>query len=122
LDALMWPVLMLFVQGGVALLRLDCIGKGRLFSRPLWRFRLFAPLVGYTMILGTWTRMKQLLVLILFNFAAMPFVYLWNNVVFAAVVIALYLDDYFTGDDERWQRIKDRLRPKRALVTVGDAH
>ena len=108
-----WPVLMLSVQIGVALLRLDCVGKGRLFSRPLWRFRLFAPRVslwtGY--IFGTWTRLKQILVSC---FIYTPLTIwshsIWITVGYTLLVMALYLDDYFTGDDERWKRFKSKAR------------
>jgi hypothetical protein len=32
------------------------------------------------------------------------------NLVYWPLLVSLYLDDYLTGDDERWHRFKDRAR------------
>lgn len=111
--ALGWPLLMLCVQGLSGLLFLDRIGKGRLLSRPLWRFRLFAPKVspysGY--VFGSWTRMMQIFVLIPLNIGlTVTWGSPWLTVGFCLLVICLYADDYYSGDDERWRKFKSRAR------------
>ena len=122
MTILAWNGLMLSAQFGVSLLRLSCIGKGRLFSRPLWRFRVFAPMVmPWGSIIGTYTRLKQIIV---FGSAYVGGTILTGTsselptIIYCAVMVLLYLDDYLTGDDERWDRVKQFFKKKIGLLKV----
>lgn len=101
-------VLQFVCQFGVGLFYRSRVGRGRLLSRPLARYRPFSPMTLFGPI---WSllRLKQLLLLILL-WAPARFTGLippWTTEAFNLAVAALYLDDYLTGDDERWKRFKE---------------
>jgi hypothetical protein len=116
MSELLWGALGFSVQVGIGLRFTALVGKGRILSRPLWRFRFFSPLIGYTMVLAVKTRLAQLLVLIVVYVPAMIVLRgpLWLTASFWTLVILWYGDDWLTGDDERWNRFLGWWRRWRA--------
>lgn len=88
------------------------VGKGRLFSRPLWRFYLFRPEVSPFGVYGWTTRLAQIFAVV-FVWLIVGYVADIHIAIPEAISITvLYLDDYLTGDDEKWKRFKNRVRNK----------
>lgn len=93
--------------------RSDLIGKGRVLSRPLWRFPLFRPIRLGSYVRAHHVRYLQLLILALVAFAV------GTHFEYAAWVYdfggaACYVDDLVTGDDDRWNGLRRRI--KRAIA------
>lgn len=88
------------------------VGRGRFLSRPLWRFRLFAPRVHpWGDVIASYTRVKQMFVMIPVYCVAALFLRPWHMIYFG-ILIARYMDDYLTGDDDQWRRFKSWARNK----------
>lgn len=109
-------LLALFVSLYANLRFTEKIGKGRILSRPLWRFRLFAPLVFFDRVYAVRTRAAQLTILLAWSLSMLVMVAsgidfpLALSAAWNIIFICLYLDDYMTGDDERWQRFREGVR------------
>jgi hypothetical protein len=106
----------------VTLRHRDRVAKGRVLTRPLWRFRFFAP---HHRRLGVGVvRVKQVLILAA-PVTAVSYARVWGyaGIVYAAVVVALYLDDYLTGGDDEWRRFLEWLRRlrrrRRSVLALG---
>lgn len=108
-----WLLLQLAAQLFVGIFHWRLVGKGRILTRPLWRFRPFRPPVSrlsgrpvYSVV-----RTKQIIVLAIVE---LPTAFLMDtpylSPIGATILVSLYLDDYFTGDDDRWKRFKDAVR------------
>lgn len=105
-----WILAAITVDLAASYARPKLVGHGRLLSRPLWRYRFFAP--GWSpsgLTRGFRTRTRQFMVIFC---VCVPVTYLtlWGAVGYGASIIALVLDDLLTGDDDRWKRFKDRAR------------
>lgn len=118
-----WAALGLIVQVVVGLRFPRQVGRGRIFSRPLWRFRLFAPFVYLPffegmepLIVASKTRLAQILCLSLLYIPA--FVAFDAPLILTAlywtIIISWYGDDWLTGNDERWNRLLGWLKRWRA--------
>ena len=95
----MWFILCVVVQTATMILKPKAWAKGRILTRPLWRFRIYAP---------GWTRLNQYLTLIM---VSIPLGVIFSNdfalPLHYIVIIALHLDDWLTGDDDEWKRFKE---------------
>lgn len=108
--SLLWVLSATVVDLAVSYVQPKTVGHGRLLSRPLWRYRFFAP--GYSpsgVTRGFRTRRRQTDVVFAVCIPA-SFVTGWGGVAYGASLLALILDDLLTGDDDRWKRFKDRAR------------
>jgi hypothetical protein len=116
MTTLAWIPLGLSVQLFVGICWASSVGKGRVLSRPLWRFRPFRYGVyrGWDGgIRASGVRMLQIWALIAVYVPACFFLGAAITVpTYWLLIIALYMDDYVTGDDERWKRFKQWARNK----------
>lgn len=112
-SLLLLELLALAVQVAAVVFFRYRIGKGRILTRPLWRFRLFRPYVcPFTgQILAGNSRLGQLLIGTPIQLSLVFFV---GSAALSSVwwilLAAFYLDDYVTGDDDRWRRFKSFAR------------
>lgn len=111
---LAWVVLQLGVQLFVGFRFPRRIGKGRIFTRPFWGVPGFRPYISPWdgTIYAANVRVAQFGVIFTTELALIftGLVGGWLNRVVNVVIILLYLDDYVTGDDEKWKRFKETLK------------
>ena len=99
-------------QAAIFLFHPNRFGRGKILTRPLIRL-LRLPENDY--LVRNFVRASQVFVLLIW-LSVMVFTHAMSRdkrmFIYFTLVTALYLDDYLTGDDDKWKKFKDAVRNK----------
>jgi hypothetical protein len=105
----LWMIFTLFVQVLCPMLNPKGHQRGKILTMPLRKRVKFFD--------SEWCRTKQIFVLIVINIPVSLFVH-FSTYIYFFIIIALFLDDYFTNDDDMkkwWMEVRNKIKWKMEL-------